>query len=96
MKTIINGVLFFLLFVPTTILAQTSVKGTVTEQSTSLPLPGVNIIVKGTTNGTATDFEGEYQLQVNNGDVITFTFIGYFFFRGTMMADSFIFTFVKC
>ncbi|MCR8668100.1 TonB-dependent receptor [Aestuariibaculum sp. M13] len=77
MKTIINGVLFFLLFVPATILAQTSIKGTVTEQSTSLPLPGVNILVKGTTNGTASDFDGEYQLQVNQGDVITFTFIGY-------------------
>ncbi|MBD0825346.1 SusC/RagA family TonB-linked outer membrane protein [Aestuariibaculum marinum] len=77
MKTIINGILFFLLFVPVTILAQTSIKGTVTEQSTSLPLPGVNILVKGTTNGTASDFDGEYQLQVNQGDVITFTFIGY-------------------
>ncbi|MFG6687373.1 SusC/RagA family TonB-linked outer membrane protein [Mariniflexile sp. HNIBRBA6329] len=77
MKTIINGILLFLFFVPTNILAQTSIKGTVTEQSTSLPLPGVNILVKGTTNGTATDFDGEYQLQVNQGDVITFTFIGY-------------------
>ncbi|MBD0833418.1 SusC/RagA family TonB-linked outer membrane protein [Aestuariibaculum sediminum] len=77
MKTIINGVLFLLFLVPSTFLAQTIVKGTVTEQSTSLPLPGVNILVKGTTNGTATDFDGEFQIQANKGDVLTFTFIGY-------------------
>ncbi|MFI0430625.1 SusC/RagA family TonB-linked outer membrane protein [Mariniflexile sp. HMF6888] len=77
MKTIINAILFSLLFVPTILEAQTNLKGTVTEQSTSLPIPGVNVIIKGTYTGTATDFDGEYQIEVNNGDVLLFSFIGY-------------------
>ncbi|MFV0564694.1 MAG: SusC/RagA family TonB-linked outer membrane protein [Flavobacteriaceae bacterium] len=77
MKTIINGILFFMLFAPTLLLAQNSVKGTVTEQSTSLPLPGVNVIIKGTTTGTATDFDGLYQIEANNGDVLVFSYVGY-------------------
>jgi iron complex outermembrane receptor protein len=56
---------------------QTPVTGTVTEQSTSIPLPGVNVVVKGTINGTATDFDGNYSIEVNNGDVIVFSYVGY-------------------
>lgn len=77
MKTTFNSILFVLLFVPSLILAQTTVSGIVTEQSTSLPLPGVNVLIKGTTTGTATDFDGNYQIEVNNGDVITFSYVGY-------------------
>ncbi len=77
MKTTLNGLLFILLFVPTLLFAQKSVTGTVTEQSSSLPLPGVNIIVKGTSTGTATDFDGNYLINVNNGDVLTFSYVGY-------------------
>lgn len=77
MKTTFNSVLFILLFVPTVIFAQTTISGTVTEQSTSTPLPGVNVIIKGTTTGTSTDFDGKYQLTVNNGDVIVFSYIGF-------------------
>ncbi|OYX27007.1 MAG: SusC/RagA family TonB-linked outer membrane protein [Flavobacteriales bacterium 32-35-8] len=77
MKTIINAILFSLLFVPTILEAQTNLKGTVTEQSTSLPIPAVNVLIKGTNAGTATDFDGEYQIEVNNGDVLQFSFIGY-------------------
>jgi|TARA_B110000908_G_scaffold160441_1_gene203659 hypothetical protein len=56
MKTTISSLLFFLLVVPISMLAQTTVKGTVTEQSTSTPLPGVNVVIKGTASGTSTDF----------------------------------------
>lgn len=66
-----------LFFVPSIIFAQNTVKGTVTEQSSSLPLPGVNIIIKGTSTGTATDFDGNYQLNVNEGDVLVFSYVGY-------------------
>ncbi len=48
MKTTLNSLLFILFFAPALIFAQNSVTGTVTEQSTSLPLPGVNIIIQGT------------------------------------------------
>lgn len=77
MKTTFKSILFTLLFVPGFLLAQTTVSGIVTEQSTSQPLPGVNVIVKGTTTGTATDFDGNYQINVTNGDVLVFSYIGY-------------------
>lgn len=77
MKTTLNGLLFVLFLVPSLIFAQNTVNGTVTEQSSSLPLPGVNIIIKGTATGTATDFDGNYQLKVNDGDVLVFSYVGY-------------------
>ena len=77
MKTTLNGLLLILFFVPSLIFAQNSVTGTVTEQSTSLPLPGVNIIIQGTSSGAATDFDGNYLINVNNGDIIEFSYVGY-------------------
>ena len=55
--------------------AQT-VTGTVTDDS-SQPLPGVTVIVKGTTTGSATDFDGNYSITASNGDVLTFSFVGF-------------------
>ena len=55
---------------------QKSLSGTITDQA-SIPLPGVNVIIKGTSNGTSTDFDGKYQIEVNNGDIIVFSYIGY-------------------
>ncbi|CAM1368556.1 TonB-linked outer membrane protein, SusC/RagA family [Tenacibaculum sediminilitoris] len=40
------------------------------------PLPGVNVILKGTTIGTETDFDGRYSLKAKTGDVLVFSFIG--------------------
>lgn len=77
MKTILKRILFVLAFVPILSFAQNTVNGTVTEQTSSLPLPGVNVVVKGTTTGTATDFDGKYQLNVNTGDVLVFSYVGY-------------------
>ncbi|HRJ29741.1 MAG TPA: TonB-dependent receptor [Cyclobacteriaceae bacterium] len=53
------------------------VTGTVTEASTRTPMAGVNVIVKGTTNGTTTDAAGRYSLGAENNDVLIFSFIGY-------------------
>lgn len=55
----------------------TLLKGIVTSASDSQPIPGVNVIVQNTTKGTTTDFDGMYQLQVNKGDVIRFSYVGY-------------------
>ena len=77
MKTIFKRLLLALLFLPTIILAQSTVTGTVTEQATALPIPTVNVIIKDTSRGTATDFDGNYTLEVNNGDVLVFSYIGY-------------------
>ena len=56
------------------IYAQT-VTGTVSDASG--PIPGANVLVKGTTTGAATDFDGNYQIEANNGDTLVFSFIGY-------------------
>ena len=53
------------------------VKGTVNDETGS-GMPGVNIVVKGTTNGTTSDEGGNFSLSVPGGDaVLTFSFIGY-------------------
>jgi TonB-dependent SusC/RagA subfamily outer membrane receptor len=51
------------------------VLGQVTDES-GLPLPGVNILEKGTANGTTTDFDGYYTLQVLHGKELVFSYIG--------------------
>ncbi|MEQ1588538.1 MAG: carboxypeptidase-like regulatory domain-containing protein, partial [Cyclobacteriaceae bacterium] len=53
------------------------ITGTVTDQTSGSPLVGVNVIVRGTTNGTATDGLGKYSLQAEPNDIIVFSFIGY-------------------
>ncbi|WP_428743252.1 SusC/RagA family TonB-linked outer membrane protein [Tenacibaculum sp.] len=53
-----------------------TVSGTVTDVS-SVPLPGVNIQVKGTNNGTSTDFDGNYKISANQGDVLIYSFLGF-------------------
>src|SRR5690606_37853660 len=59
-------------------LAQQQVSGTVTDQSDGSPLPGVNILLKGSTTGTVTDMDGGYNLSVSGPDaVLVFSFIGY-------------------
>ena len=59
-------------------LAQTNVTGTVTDQSTDSPLPGVTVIVKGTATGTVTNIEGSYSLTVPQGSsTLVFSSIGY-------------------
>lgn len=54
------------------------VTGTVTDAGTGEPLPGVNVVVKGTTTGTSTDSEGNYELNAPSlQDTLVFSFIGY-------------------
>lgn len=50
---------------PLTLLAQGVVTGSVTEDSSSSPLMGANVVVKGTTNGTTVDFDGKFSLDVS-------------------------------
>jgi TonB-linked SusC/RagA family outer membrane protein len=54
-----------------------TVSGVITEQGSNEPLPGVNIIVKGTANGTTSDTNGAFSIQVSPSDVLVFSFIGY-------------------
>ncbi len=57
---------------------QNQVSGRITDASTGEPMPGVNIVVKGTNIGTLTDVNGAYSVNVTSGDVVlVFSFIGY-------------------
>jgi len=58
--------------------AQTSITGRVTAGDDHAPLPGVNILVKGTTQGTMTDAEGRYAIDVPSSEAtLVFSFVGY-------------------
>ncbi len=76
MKTKLNG---FLTLVLTLVLqmafAQSDINGVVTDQS-GLPIPGVNVLVKGTQNGVQTDFDGKFSIKANPGQTLVFSFIG--------------------
>lgn len=69
--------LFVLLFVSTGLFAQQdmTITGKVTEDG--MPLAGVTIIVQGTQRGAVTDFDGNYEIQATEGDVLAFSYIGY-------------------
>ena len=57
--------------------AQTVVKGTVTSADDGMPLIGVSVVEQGTTNGTVTDFDGNYELKTAKNATIQFSYIGY-------------------
>lgn len=54
----------------------TSISGKVTSVEDGSSLPGVNVVVKGTTIGTITDIDGNYKVNVNNETILVFSFIG--------------------
>ena len=61
-----------------TIKQELEIKGTVIDANTGEPIPGVNIIEKGTPHGTVTDPDGHYSIMVSSSDaVLVFSFIGY-------------------
>ncbi|MCC9061663.1 carboxypeptidase-like regulatory domain-containing protein [Flavobacterium piscisymbiosum] len=50
------------------------ISGTVSDASA--PVPGINVIVKGTKNGVQTDFDGKYSIKAKTGDVLLFSYVG--------------------
>ncbi|MEW4923954.1 TonB-dependent receptor [Algibacter sp. 2305UL17-15] len=52
------------------------ITGTVTDRS-NMPLPGVNVIVKGTSNGASTDFDGNYSITTTTGQTLVFSYVGF-------------------
>ena len=77
MKKTIKSLLFSIILLPALVLAQSITSGTVSEQQSGLPLPGVNVLIKGTSTGTTTDFDGNYQISVQDGDIVVFSYVGF-------------------
>ena len=57
--------------------AQNNLSGKVSDANLKEPLPGVTVYIKGGTRGTITDVDGSYNIGVNKGDTLVFSFIGY-------------------
>ncbi len=76
MRVKISMLLFVFALFSGTLWAQTKVTGTVTG-SDGMPLPGVSVVIKGTTRGVSTDFDGKYELQASANEVLEFSSLGY-------------------
>ncbi len=77
MKTKFSSILTLLLafVVQLTFAQEQTITGTVTD-SDGMPLPAVNVLVKGTSTGTQTDFDGNYSIEASRGDILVFSFVG--------------------
>lgn len=69
------SLLFFVLLSAGMYAQQATVTGAVTDPE-GIPLPGVNILVKGTTNGTETDFDGQFTIDAEMGETLVFSYLG--------------------
>ncbi len=67
--------LIFSLCISLAFAQEKTVSGAISDQD-GVPLPGVNILIKGTTTGTQSDFDGNYVINANEGDVLTFSYLG--------------------
>ncbi|MDW5289967.1 TonB-dependent receptor [Formosa sp. PL04] len=79
MKNITQNLFFAIIMVFSTVsFAQSIVTGTTVDPDSKMPLPGVNVVEKGTTNGVSSDFDGKFTLQTTKTDaVIVISYIGY-------------------
>ena len=76
MKTKLSGIMTLLLafVVQFTFAQERTITGTVSDESG--PLPGVSVLIEGTTTGTETDFDGNFAINANSGDNLVFSFVG--------------------
>ena len=77
MKLKFNGILVLLLVLMAqlTFAQERTVTGVVSDD-TGMPIPGVNVLVKGTKNGAQTDFDGKYAIKASPNQVLVFNYIG--------------------
>lgn len=68
---------FLLFFIQVSVGQSITITGTVTNQADGIPIPGVNVVVKGTTKGSTTDFDGNYSVSVLSGETLSFSYIGF-------------------
>lgn len=74
-KTILP--IFFILLGSGAFAQELTVKGTVVDEGDGLGIPGVTVLVKGTTNGTISDLDGNYSISANATDTLQYSYIGY-------------------
>ena len=88
MKTKLRGILTLLLafVVQMTFAQDRTITGTVSDETG--PLPGVSVLIEGTTSGTETDFDGNYAIEAKSGDVLRYSFVGMTTVTKTVGADS--------
>jgi len=67
---------YFLFFFASISIQAKTVTGIVMDDQ-YLPLPGVNVLIKGTTTGVQTNFDGKYSIDTKKGDVLVFSYVGY-------------------
>jgi iron complex outermembrane receptor protein len=79
--------LFLFLLNSAFLFAQKEVSGLVKDK-TGNPLPGVNIIEKGTSNGVSTDFEGSFRIKVKDGATLVFSYVGFGTVEKTVSGDK--------
>jgi len=78
MKKLLLSISFMLLIIPLQVMGQQkTVTGKVTSSTDGNPLPGVNVVIKGTMTGTTTNIDGEYSIAVDEENTLVFTFVGY-------------------
>src|SRR5690606_18314050 len=79
MKKRLSGILTLLLALVVQVTfaqQQKTISGTVVDPQ-GMPLPGVNVFVKDTTRGTQSDFDGNYSIDAADGEILTFSYLGF-------------------
>ncbi len=74
-RTKLFCLVLLILNISTVVWSQSQVSGVVTDEAQS-PLPGVTLVIKGTTNGQVTDLDGRFNINAKVGDVIEFRYLG--------------------
>jgi TonB-dependent starch-binding outer membrane protein SusC len=76
--SLLKAICIFLLLIPEVLIAQEfTISGKITDKNTGETLPGVNIMIKGTTTGKISDVEGNYAITLAKPSILVFSYIGY-------------------
>lgn len=57
--------------------AAIAINGTVVDEDNGMPVPGANVVEKGTTNGVLTNFDGEFTIEVPSSAILVISYVGY-------------------
>ncbi|RXG29003.1 SusC/RagA family TonB-linked outer membrane protein [Leeuwenhoekiella palythoae] len=73
----ILSTIFFVLCTASAVFAQSAITGIVTDSKSGSPIPGANVQIKGTSTGVVTDFDGNYSISAESGQILVFTYLGF-------------------